>query len=181
MKNHTALTYFFRWVSTLFILSFSSIVLADSVDLTSTQTSLNGCEKKESHDFKREKQILEKCPSKADFHVFIQGETEDTLKFSLEQEIAKPLIWDDPYAQIIKIRDKHDAESKLNGEITGSYINWSITKDNKVAGVVLRRLQNKAKTFEAFRFMDQGYFCHIGGNPDHNEALELIKADKACL
>lgn len=165
----------------LLSLTINSSIASDSEEFTASNTPLNDCETKASHNFKREKRIFEKCPAKDDFHIFIQGETEETLKFSLEKEINKPLIRDDPFTKIIKIRGKNGSDSSLSGEITGSHVSWIFNSENELAGVVLKRLQGKTKTYEAFRFLDKHYFCHIGGNLDHAKTIELIKLRKACL
>lgn len=161
---------------------FCGSTVAGAAVFSNTQTSLNNCPKTDRHSFKREKLISEQCPSKAGFHVFIEGRTEKTLKFVLERELAEPLIWDDPDARQIRVRGRSDSDTLLNGEITGTYIEW-FYREKQFIGVVLKRLQGEQRTFEAFRFVEKqedSYFCHLGGDVSPMNAGDLIRDGKSC-
>lgn len=163
-------------------MTFSNSIAADAPVFSHSKTSLNRCPQTDRYAFKREKLISEKCPSRAGFHVFIEGATEETLKFVLEKELAEPLIWDDPDARQIRVRGRSDSDTLLNGEITGTYIEW-FYREKQFIGLVLKRLQGEQRRFEAFRFVEKqedSYFCHLGGDKSAMNAGDLIRDGKDC-
>ena len=145
---------------------------------SSAQTSLNGCPPTNRNSFKREKTISEQCEAKDDFTIFIEGDTEDTLKFVLEQNFSKRIA-DDPYARRIRISQPGGGDDFLSGEISGQQVEW-VYRNDVLTGLVLRRLADDVKTFEAFRLLENGYFCHIGGDPESEQAVKLLETGKSC-
>lgn len=155
---------------------------AHAADYNSAYTSLNRCPPTDRITFKREKSISEQCPAKGDFNIFIEGDTEETLKFVLEHDF-NAMIADDPHARRIRISNTTGGDDYLSGEITGQRVEWlyrETPQGTQFTGIVLKRLVDSRKQYEAFRWVDAGYFCHIGGDLDDAKARQLLESGKAC-
>ena len=147
-------------------------------EITTTYTSLNRCPVTDRHTFKREKSISEQCEAKEDFTIFIEGDSEETLKFVLEKEF-KQLIADDPHARRIRISNISGGDDYLSGEISGQHVEWVYRKDQLI-GIVLKRLINDRKQYEAFRLVNGSHFCHLGGDVASETARKLLENGKQC-
>jgi hypothetical protein len=147
-------------------------------DIQTTYTSLNRCPVTDRHTFKREKSISEQCEAKEDFTIFIEGDSEETLKFVLEKEF-KQLIADDPHARRIRISNISGGDDYLSGEISGQRVEWVYRKDQLI-GIVLKRLINDRKQYEAFRLVNDSHFCHLGGDVASETARKLLENGKQC-
>lgn len=146
--------------------------------IKTTYTSLNRCPTTNRHNFKREKLISEKCDAEENFSIFIEGDTEETLKFILEKNFKK-LIADDPHKRQIRISSPTGGDDFLSGEITGQRVEWVYQAENLV-GIVLKRLTKNRKRYEAFRLINDSHFCHIGGDITEDNASKLLENGKQC-
>ena len=147
-------------------------------DIKTSYTSLNRCPVTDRHTFKREKSISEQCEAKGDFTIFIEGDTEETLKFKLEKDYQQ-LIADDPHKRRIRISSPNGGDDFLSGEISGQRVEWIYKKDQLI-GIVLKRLINDRRQYEAFRLVNNSHFCHLGGDVKSEVAGKLLENGRQC-
>ena len=160
------------------LLLFSGLAVQAETSIKASYTSLNRCPVTDRHTFKREKSISEKCEAKENFTIFIEGDTEEALKFVLVKEF-KQLIADDPGIRRIRISNVSGGDDFLSGEISGQRVEWIYEKDQLI-GIVLKRLINDRKQYEAFRLVNNSHFCHLGGNVESEVAGKLLESGKQC-